>query len=1184
MAETVVDTNIIKEIIPFTQNEIELEVKQLLLAKGLTDILYPGSNISQLSDIMTYLVHVLNTNTAINLQEVILPLASKRMNVLFGARQLGYEAVQKTSYRYEVTIQIRENLDANGNPTSGDFRIQIPKYTKFTSNGNTYYYLGEDIDITTNNQDRFDADFTITVKEGDLIRYDDNELLRFRAFNIVDKNGAVTTKQNYLVPFRDIENDGLEVYLTYVDTYGTTVVREPWNRSEQFLVDSSFEYQKRKFIRLENFFLEFPSIFFEIGGYGNPIRLNTLVEINALISKGKDGKAGDEFIVENTDLVEQITVSPGIIEHYGTNEESIENIKENAPIFHNSANRAVTALDYVALSQRHETVSLASVWGGEDEVSNRFANILFSFTPSRTVREFLSTDPTLDYNENETNYALNLQYDLQHLPRRPQIPDMSDPSLGTVPSQPINPTWIPVPNNYVDKPDQWNTDLTAEPTEVVNPGSGPTFTWIPERDAYNADGLVFPTDWVENPDIDELYLTNGSVDGEWATPEQQYIIKQAKQVEAYGDYKSLSFENDEFGNPLSSWTQALEDKDKNWFNETVGHTAYKGYIILSAPIAYISWRRDTMLYTVYVLEKAEWDRLVLENETYALYISSKEGIEYTNYWNSFSDYTTTPEELEARQQEDYVYNAYLLEVEIYEANSEEIDNLTDNWYLDDKRDVYRQSPPPLPPLRDTNVFTMLDAYKIMTMKHNHRKPAYVDFNFVIKILKYNLATPSSATNEQVFSIVNDYFKNYIEEFDTEYFASNLQRRVDETLGDNSGVEINLTNQIALNETMYDSKYSGASKIIFRLAFPFENLYPDGLTMTNQQFLPSIDSPSFVGSRTDYRLLDTSSDFDIVAGESVLNKRDTTNVALNLVGVKYTAKLSLTVTTAEDFTDSTRWDDLGGNYDHKTSDIATLTLTGENWYVDTATTSLVQNGYYYVLLYADEVIDPATEDFEGLVDIKWTKVKATAYSISKEGADTIDIKTGDTVYYDIVGTGAGAIGSVYKAKKELDAVVLNAIDFTIVNDWEESIPVSKDLYCLRQADGQGNLTYRVDLNDDPANPGSFLPPTNELDNIILDVYLGDIANNELEPEDVIIAGDQVVGRYYIRNDRFQHIDVHIDFDTGGGTGVPATSAFTDYGYAYIDLIYPSNIDVNSDNIPFTGYTMPRLKQVKFYKDS
>lgn len=1189
--------NIVKETIPFTQNELELEVKRLLLSKGLTDILYPGSTVSQLSDVMTYLVHALNTNTAINLQEVILPLASKRMNVLFGARQLGYEAVQKTSYRYKLKAQIREQLDENGDPLLGDFRVQIPKYTEFTSNGNTYYYLGEDIDVVTNNQERFGIEIELEVKEGKLIRYDDNELLRFRAFNVVDKNGDIVTKQNYLIPFRDIEENGLEVFLTYVDKYGTTVEKELWTKSDQFLIDSSFDYQKRKYIRLENFFLQFPSIFFEIGGYGNPIRLNTLIEVNALISKGADGKAGDVFEVVDPLLKEQISVSPGVIVHYGSNEEHIESIKENAPIFHNTANRAVTALDYVALSQRHEAVKLASVWGGEDEVSNRFANVLFSFTPERTQRVFLSTDPNKDYNLPDENYALNVQYDLQYLPRRPKIPDIQDPNAFGVPPKPTNPDWIPLPSNYMEKPDTWVTGLTAEPTPVVNPGAGPQFTWIPERDAYNHDsaypnpfpnGLTFPTDWVENPNIDELYLSDPT-NPDWATPEEKAVIKNQKQSQAYEIYKALSFEVDEFGNPLSTWTQELEDKDKEWFANG-GAPIYRDYIRRQDAIDYIQWRRDTTIYEKYVKDKEEWDALVAQNKKYADYITSKEGIEYTNYWNSFSNYANTPAELQARQDADIAYNKYLEDLEIYNQNREAIDELIDNWYLDDVDDVYPITPPPLPPQRDTNVFTILNAYKIMTMKHSHRKPAYIDFFFNIKVLKYNLAVTNSKTNETIFNIIDEYFKNYAEKFEVEYFASNLQRRVDEALGDNSGVEINLKTQIAINEAMYDYKYSGTSKIIIRLAFPFENLYPDGLNMTNQQFLPNIDTLSFVGAVTDWRLKDGDS-FSIGAGDSVLEKREVDGTGDNsdgIFGVKYISKIAQTLdSNTVNFLDKTKWKDLGGNYDYYFSAGDVVIQKGERIIIDVENTvnpSFATKGYVYTRLTNNtnnQPTDVINEDFNN--ETLWYKEKATAYDVVMDSTNLVDIKTGDTVFIneDLSGYGGnGILGSVYKSKKDFNDVTLNTVDYTNKDDWQEFIPVSKDLYCLKKVDNYGNLAYRVDQNPDPGAPGAFLPPTNELPNIILDVYLGDIKNDTLEPD---ANPDEKVGRYYIRNERFQHIDVHLDFNTGGGVGAPPDSVFTDYGYGHIDLVYPSNIDINSDNIPFTGYTIPRLRQVKFYKD-
>ena len=99
-------------------------------------------------------------------------------------------------------------------------------------------------------------------------------------------------------------------------------------------------------------------------------------------------------------------------------------------------------------------------------------------------------------------------------------------------------------------------------------------------------------------------------------------------------------------------------------------------------------------------------------------------------------------------------------------------------------------------------------------------------------------------------------------------------------------------------------------------------------------------------------------------------------------------------------------------------------------------------------------------------------------------------------------------------------------------------------------------------------------------------------------------DRIVGRYVIRNlgDKSIDIELYYDWGIGGETqpsnpvwvgvqsspgvigddkqGIPSFLNFTDYGYGYMDIIYPSNIDSNSDNIPFRFYSIPRLRQVRF----
>jgi hypothetical protein len=159
---------------------------------------------------------------------MLLPLAKKKVNVLHGARQLGYEPVQKISYSYEIVLYAQKNPDYgmnDGEPGYNTlFTYTIPKYTAFESGGNTYYYFGNDISITVSNKMIDDEDIRsfvyMHIKEGELIRFEDDDLLRQRTFNIVNEEGEVEVKQNYLIPYNNVEQKGLEVFLTYIDEQG----------------------------------------------------------------------------------------------------------------------------------------------------------------------------------------------------------------------------------------------------------------------------------------------------------------------------------------------------------------------------------------------------------------------------------------------------------------------------------------------------------------------------------------------------------------------------------------------------------------------------------------------------------------------------------------------------------------------------------------------------------------------------------------------------------------------------------------------------------------------------------------------------------------------------------------------------------------------------------------------------
>lgn len=353
-----------------------------------------GSNTAQLITAMAYLTSMLNTNTAVNINETLLPLATKRDNALQDARVLGYETAHKQSYRYRLTLSLTA-----GNHT-------IPKYTMFQADGKTFYYMGSQIDLVGVSEG---YEIQLDVKEGTLHKFTDNtDTLVTTTGSITDSQGNSIPQYYIDIPFIDVEEDGLEVFLTYYDDAGNLYTREQWRMSSQFMIDKDTTLNK-EYVRLDNIDFKTPRIYFTLSGVGSGVRVGTVVEINVLTSSGTEGKVTD--ITDPTVFTHSLTNATMVgaeLILQGTDEESIESIQSNAPMFYNSANRAVTKSDYLSISNRHQSVNTSMIWGGDDEYPRSPGHIWFSFTPSTRTREFsndeFKTQFTLDNHLDLTNW------------------------------------------------------------------------------------------------------------------------------------------------------------------------------------------------------------------------------------------------------------------------------------------------------------------------------------------------------------------------------------------------------------------------------------------------------------------------------------------------------------------------------------------------------------------------------------------------------------------------------------------------------------------------------------------------------------------------------------------------------------------------------------------------------------
>ena len=404
----------LKETIPFNFDDIFSNVQAKFEANGYDT--QPGSNTMQLVTAMSYLISMLNTNTAVNINENLLTLARKRNNILQDARLLGYEPGNKVSYQYELELTL----------PAGDFTLQ--KYTEFVSGSKKYYYFGELIFIPGAVEGQ---KINIPVKEGTLIKSTQDNALSIIIGEFVE-NGITKTQYFVDIPYTNIEDSGIEAFLTYYDDNGVLANKEQWTEIETFTVDSDTMLNKQ-FYRLNVIGYNTPRIYFKLPNTGDSLRLGTKIDMNILQSSGSEGAITD---TPTTTLNCEITNYTLKIQ--GTEEETEESIKQNAPLFWNSANRAVTKNDYKSICERLTLIDKAFIWDGNDEFPKVPGKIWFSFIPGTYTRKFLKdvykTVFQLNLLSDETNWFIE---DAEITEIFDYLDVYKIPTLGFIHRQPI---------------------------------------------------------------------------------------------------------------------------------------------------------------------------------------------------------------------------------------------------------------------------------------------------------------------------------------------------------------------------------------------------------------------------------------------------------------------------------------------------------------------------------------------------------------------------------------------------------------------------------------------------------------------------------------------------------------------------------------------------------------------------
>lgn len=328
-----------------------------------TDYNFEGSALSVLIDLLAYntLYGSFYNHLAIN--EMFLDSASKYASAVSLAKSIGYTPRSTTSARAKLDITISGVPE---NPTT----LTLPKGTLFRATIN-------------------DRDFNfVTLTDYTAVNNFDNFL--FEGVEVVEgtrltKKYTAANNLKYIIPNKSVDMSTLSVtvqdHITSSNFVKKTKVDDILNVKS---TDDVFFVKQREDMLYE--------IYFGNGVLGKALTIGNVVNLEYMVSNGSIANGARRFVYSSgfrSDIFYSISVAQVAIG--GAEQETLEEIKFNAPRMYVSQNRSVTDEDFDALvRQEFPSVETLSVWGGQDNIPPVYGKVYIAAKPYD--REFFLED------------------------------------------------------------------------------------------------------------------------------------------------------------------------------------------------------------------------------------------------------------------------------------------------------------------------------------------------------------------------------------------------------------------------------------------------------------------------------------------------------------------------------------------------------------------------------------------------------------------------------------------------------------------------------------------------------------------------------------------------------------------------------------------------------------------------
>ena len=356
----------------FDFDNVKANLKTFLQGQSeFQDYDFEGSGFAILLDTLAYNTHYLGFNANMLANEMYLDSADIRKNIVSLAKMLGYTPTSCRASNAVLSVKVN-NVPAT--TTS----LTMDKGTVYTTSigGQSYQFVTNQSYTIQPNAGVYQFD-NVNVYEGTLVTFK----------YTVDTNDV---DQKFIIPAANADTSTLKVSVQTSSSDTTTEVYSIANSYSGLTpTTKSYFLQEGDDNRFE--------VYFGDGQLGKKPVDGNIIILEYIVTNKTEGNGASSFVLSgDIDGFSDVTVSTTSNAANGSEPQTKESIRYNAPLQYTAQDRAVTSKDYETIVKSvYPNAQSVSAWGGEDDETPQYGVVKIAIKPIEGSTLSTSTKETI---------------------------------------------------------------------------------------------------------------------------------------------------------------------------------------------------------------------------------------------------------------------------------------------------------------------------------------------------------------------------------------------------------------------------------------------------------------------------------------------------------------------------------------------------------------------------------------------------------------------------------------------------------------------------------------------------------------------------------------------------------------------------------------------------------------------